>query len=142
MARNDSKQWQDAMIDELESIKKNNVWELTSLLDGRKAIGCKWVLRKKFKVDSSLDKYKARLVAKGFNQQPGVDFVDTYSPIAKFTSNRIIMTVVARIDLELHQLDVKTAFLNGELKEDIFMLQLEGFEIKGHGDKVYKFDSF
>ena len=81
-------------------------------------------------------------MAKGFNQQPGVDFVDTYSPVAKFTSNRIIMSVVARMDLELHQLDVKTAFLNGELKEDIFMLQLEGFEIKGHGDKVYKFDSF
>ena len=123
MARNDSKQWQDAVIDELESIKKNDVWELTSLLDGRKAIGCKWILRKKFKADGSLDKYKARLVVKGFNRQSGVDFVDTYSPIAKFTSNRIIMFVVTRMDLELHQLDVKKTFLNGELKEDIFMLQ-------------------
>ena len=62
-------------------------------------------------------------MAKGFNQQPGVDFVDTYSPVAKFTSNRIIMSVVPRMDLELHQLDVKKTFLNGELKEDIFMLQ-------------------
>ena len=62
-------------------------------------------------------------MAKGFNQQLGVDFVDTYSPIAKFTSNRIIMSVVARMDLELHQLDAKKTFLNGELKEDIFMLQ-------------------
>ena len=77
-------------------------------------------------------------MAKGFNQQSCVDFVDTYSLVAKFTSNRIIMSVVTRMDLELRQLDVKTTFLNGELKEDIFMLQPEGFEIKGHEDKVYK----
>ena len=121
MACNDSKQWQDAMIDELESIKKNDVWELTSLPNGRKAIGCKWILRKKFKADSSLDKYKTRLVVKGFTQKPDVDFVDTYSLVAKFASNKINMSVVARMDLELHQLDVKTTFLNGELKEDIFM---------------------
>ena len=125
------------MIDELESVKKNDVWELISLPEWRKAISYKWVLRKKFKADGSLDKYKARLVAKGFNQQPSVDFVDTYSPVAKFASHRIIMVVVARMDLEFHRLDVNIAFINGELKEDIFMLQLEGFEIKGHEDKVY-----
>ena len=126
------------MMDELESIKKNNVWELRALPNGRKAIGCKWVLRKKFKADSSLEKYKARLVAKGFTQQSSVDFVDTYSPVAKFASNRIITFVMAIMDLELPQLDVKIAFLNGELKEDRFMLQPEGFEIKGLEDGVYK----
>ena len=126
------------MLNELESSKKNDVWELTTLPNGRKAIGCKWVLRKKFKTDSSLEKYKARLVAKGFTHQSSVDFVDTYSPVAKFASNRIITFVVAIMDLELHQLDVKTAFLNGELKEDRFMLQPEGFEIKGLEDGVYK----
>ena len=94
---------------------------------GRIPIGCKWVLRKKYKVDGSLDKYKARLVAKGFTQQPGVDFVDTYSPVAKFASVRLIMVVAARLDLELHQLDVKTAFLNGDLKEEIYMDQPNGF---------------
>jgi hypothetical protein len=82
----------------------------------RKAIRCKWVLRKKFKADGSLDKYKARLVAQGFTQQLGIDFVDTYSPVTKFTSIRIIMCIVAKMDLELHQLNVKTTFLNGELK--------------------------
>ena len=82
----------------------------------RKPVGCKWVLRKKYKTDGSLDKYKVRLVAKGFTQQPGMDFVDTYSPVAKFASVRIIMVVAARLDLELHQLDVKTVFLNGDLK--------------------------
>ena len=76
-------------------------------------------------------------MAKGFNQQPNVDFVDTYSPVAKFASRRIIMFVVARMDLEFHRLDVNIAFINGELKEDIFVLQPEGFEIKGHEVKVY-----
>ena len=103
---------------------------------GRKPVGYKWVLRKKYKADGSLDKYKARLVAKGFTQQPGVDFVDTYSPVAKFASVRIMMVVAARLDLELHQLDVKTAFLNRDLKEEIYMDQPVGFQIKGQEGKV------
>ena len=102
---------------------------------GRKLVGCKWVLRKKYKADGSLDKYKARLVAKGFTQQLGVDFVDTYSPVAKFTSVRIIMIVAARLDLKLHQLDVKTVFLNGDLKEEIYMDQPDGFQIKSQEGK-------
>jgi hypothetical protein len=76
----------------------------------RKLVGCKWVLRNKYKADGSLNKYNARLVAKEFTQQPGVDFVDTYSSVAKFALVRIIMVVAARLDLELHQLDVKIAF--------------------------------
>jgi hypothetical protein len=78
------------------------------------------------------------LVAKGFTQQPGIDLVDTYSPVAKFTSIRIIVSIVAKMDLELHQLDVKTTFLNGELKEDIYMIQPEGFEQDEHEENVYK----
>ena len=97
------------------------------MLVGRKPVGCKWVLRKKYKTDGFLDKYKAGLVAKGFTQQPDMDFVDTYSPVAKFASVRLIMVVAARLDLELHQLDVKTAFLNGDLKEEIYMDQPNGF---------------
>ncbi|KAM1189908.1 hypothetical protein ACFX2J_025523 [Malus domestica] len=103
-----------------------------------KPIGCKWVLRKKYKSDGTLDKFKARLVAKGYTQKPGIDFVDTYSTVAKFTSIRILMAIVARMDLELHQLDVKTTFLNGDLKEDIYMIQPEGYHVKGHKNKVYK----
>ncbi|XP_028097311.1 uncharacterized protein LOC114297141 [Camellia sinensis] len=99
ISNSDATQWLEAMNEELDSIKKNDVWELTDLSHGRKAIDCKWVLRNKFKVDGSLEKYKAR----------------------------ILMAVVARMDLELHQLDVKTAFLNGELKEEIYMMQSDGF---------------
>jgi hypothetical protein len=104
------------MHEEMDSISKNEVWDLIELPASRKPVGCKWVLRKEYKVDGSLDKYQARLVAKGFTQQPSLDFVDTYSPVAKFASVRIIMVVTARLDLELHQLDVKIAFLNGGLK--------------------------
>jgi hypothetical protein len=90
------------MYEELDSISKNKVWDLTKLPAGRKPVGCKWVLRKKYKIDEFLDKYKARLVAKGFTQQSGVDFVYTYSPVAKFASVWIIMVVAARLDLKLH----------------------------------------
>uniref|UniRef100_A0A2N9HJS7 Reverse transcriptase Ty1/copia-type domain-containing protein n=1 Tax=Fagus sylvatica TaxID=28930 RepID=A0A2N9HJS7_FAGSY len=124
------------MHEELDSISKNEVWDLTELFAGRKPVGCKWVLRKMYKAYGSLDKYKVRLVAKGFTQQPGVDFVDTYSLVAKFASVRIIMIVAVRLDLELHQLDVKTAFLNGDLKEEIYMDQPDGFQIKGQEGKV------
>uniref|UniRef100_A0A2N9FK26 CCHC-type domain-containing protein n=1 Tax=Fagus sylvatica TaxID=28930 RepID=A0A2N9FK26_FAGSY len=136
MESHDAEQWLKAMHEELDSISKNEVWDLTELPTGRKPVGCKWILRKKYKADGSLDKYKARLVAKGFTQQPGVDFVDTYSPVAKFASIQIIMVVAARLDLELHQLDVKTAFLNGDLKEEIYMDQPNGFQIKGQEGKV------
>jgi hypothetical protein len=96
------------------------------LHSSRKPVGCKWVLRKKYKADGYLDKYKARLVAKGFTQQSGVDFVDTYSPVAKFASVWIIMVVVARLDLELHQLEVKTPFSYRDLKEEVYMDQPNG----------------
>ena len=134
----DADQWLQAMKEELDSINKNDVWDLVDLPKERKVIGCKWVLKKKLKVDGSLDKYKAKLVAKGFTQQPGIDFVDTYSPVAKFTSIRILMSVVAKMDLELHQLNVKMAFLNGELKEDIYMVQPDGFQVKGYAYKICK----
>jgi hypothetical protein len=78
------------------------------------------------------------LVAKGFTQQPSIDFVNTYLLVAKFTSIRIIMFIVAKIDIELHQLDVNTTFLNGELKEGIYMIQPERFEQDKHKEKVYK----
>jgi hypothetical protein len=85
-----------------------------------------------------IEKYKARLVAKGYTQREGIDFVETFSPVAKFTSIRILGALTAYFDLELHQMDVKTAFLNGHLDEEIYMLQPDGFIEKGNQGKVCK----
>ena len=134
----DAQYWLEAMREEIESIEKNRVWQLVDLPKDRKAIGCKWVLRKKLKSEGSLDKYKARLVAKGFTQVEGIDYEEKFSPVVKFQSIWTLEALVARRDLELHQMDVKTAFLNDELEEEIYMKQPKEFMVQGHEDKVYK----
>jgi hypothetical protein len=95
-------------------------------------------LENKFKANGSPNKYKARLVAKEFTKKLDVDFIYTYSPVPKFALVRMMMSIVAKMDLELYQLDVKMTFLNGELKEDIYMIQPVGFKVDGHEEKVYK----
>ena len=126
------------MQEELNSMRKNNVWELVKLPYNQKSIGSKWIFKRKLNATGQVDKYKARLVAKGFTQMEGVDFVETFSPVAKFTSIRIISALTAYYDLELHQMDVKTAFLNGMLEEEIYMNQPGGFVERGNEGKVCK----
>ena len=122
-----SQNWEAAMVAELESMKVNDVWTLVQLPKSHKAIGCKWVFKTKMCADGNIERYKARLVAKGFTQQEGVDFNETFSPVSTKDAFRVIMALVAHYDMELHQMDVKTAFLNGELEEEIYMKQPEGF---------------
>jgi Reverse transcriptase (RNA-dependent DNA polymerase) len=110
-----------AMEEEIESMRLNNVWELVDLLEGRKAIENKWVLKIKRLADGSIDRYKARLVAKGYTQQEGIDYEETFSSVVRFTSIRLILAIVIDLDLELYQMDVKIAFLNGNLEEEIYM---------------------
>ena len=111
----------------MQSLKKNKTWKLTQLPEGRKAIGCKWVFAKKEGFPSEEDiRYKARLVAKGYAQKEGINYNEVFSPVVKHSSIRILLALVAQLNLELTQLDVKTAFLNGDLKEDIYMTQPEG----------------
>ena len=126
------------MREELNSMRKNNVWELVYLPNNRKPIGCKWIFKRKLNAAGHVEKYKARLVAKGFTQREGVDFVETFSPVVKFTSIHIISALTAYYDLELHQMDVKTAFFNGYLEEEIYMLQPEGFGEKEKENMVCK----
>ena len=117
-------------------MERNQVWELVDLLSGRRAIGNKWVLKVKRKSDGSIDKYKVRLVAKGYTQKAGIDYEETFSPVVRVASIRLILSITAHLDLELYQMNVKTAFLNGELYEEIYMDQLVGFEVKGQERKV------
>jgi hypothetical protein len=131
-------EWIKAMEEEMELMKINQVWDLVDLPSGRRSIGNKWVLKIKHKADGSIERYKARLVAKGYTKEEGIDYEDTFSPVVRITSVRLILAIVAHMDLELYQMDVRTAFLNGELNEEIYMDQPLGFETKGQERKVCK----
>jgi hypothetical protein len=120
--------WFNAMKEEMESMAKNQVWDLVDLPKGAMAVGCKWVYKTKTDASGNVERYKARLVAKGFTQKEGIDYHETFSPVSKKDSFRIIMALVAYFDLELHQMDVKTTFLNGDLEEEVYMKQPEGFD--------------
>eukprot|EP00253_Pinus_taeda_P027941 PITA_27941 len=116
-----SDKWKAAMKDEMMALNKNSTWDLVELPKGRKTVGCKWVFKLKRGVNDMEDRYKARLVAKGFSQKAGIDFHEIFSPVVKIVSIRIVLALVALFDLELQQLDVKTAFLHGDLDEEIYM---------------------
>ena len=90
---------------------------------GSNTIGCKWVFRRKYRTDGSVQTFKARLVAKGYRQREGIDYFDTYTPVARITSIRVLMTLASIYKLGVHQMDVKTAFLNGNLDEEVYMDQ-------------------
>ena len=105
-----SDKWLEAMKDELKSMVQNEVWDLVELPEGHQKVGCKWVFKTKCDSHGNLERYKARLVAKGFTQKDGVNYKETFSPVSKKDSFRIIMALVAHYDLELHQMDVKTTF--------------------------------
>ena len=116
----------------------NKVWSLVDLLDSCRPIRCKWVFKTKRDAKGQIERYKARLVAKGYNQREGIDFKETFSPMSTKDSLRIIMTIVAHFDLELHQMDVRTTLLNGDLVEDVYMSQPIGFEEVGKEHMVCK----
>ena len=116
----------------------NHTWELVNLLPGNKPLGSKWIFKRKVKADGTIDKYKARLVVKGYRQKEGLDYFDTYSPVMRITSIRVLVAIAAVYGLEIHQMDVKTAFLNGELEEEIYMEQPGGFVVTGKEKKVCK----
>lgn len=105
---------------------------------GIKPIGCKWVYKIKYKVDGSLDKLKARLVEKGYAQKEGVDYIEKIALIAKWDTIRTLFAIATWKWWKIHHMDVKTTFLNGDLKEDVFMFQQEGFFVKGREQKICK----
>ena len=138
MKNENSEKWNQAMKTEMKSLDKNEVWDLVPLPEGRKAIGCKWVYKTKRNADGKIERYKARLVAQGFTQKFGIDYDETFSPVIRFESVRTIIAIAASLGLNLHQMDIKTAFLNGELKEEIYMRQPPGFAEPGKENLVCK----
>ncbi|RVW21903.1 Retrovirus-related Pol polyprotein from transposon TNT 1-94 [Vitis vinifera] len=130
--------WKEAMDDEMNSMYMNGVWDLVELPHGCKPVGCKWVFKTKRDSSGKIERYKARLVVKGYSQREGIDFKETFSPVSTKDSFRVIMAIVAHFDLELHQMDVKTAFLNGDLDEEVYMEQPIGFVEVGKEDLVCK----
>ena len=126
------------MQKEYDALINNGTWKLVDPPLGTKPIGYKWVYKNKYKVDGSLDKHKARLVEKVFAQKEGVNYEETFSPIAKWATIRTLFALAAQNGWRVHQMDVKTACLNGDLKENVFMSQPEGFVVKGHEHKVCK----
>ena len=119
--------WCSAMIEEMDALTDNGTWDLVRLLVGKKAIGCRWVFTVKVNLDGSIARLKARLVAKGYAQTYGVDYSDTFSSVAKLTSIQLFISLAATHGWDLHQLDIKNAFLHGHLAEEVYMEQLPEF---------------
>jgi hypothetical protein len=128
----------EAIQNEMDSILSNGTWELSERPHDCKPVGCKWVFKKKLRPDGTIEKYKARFVAKDYRQKEGEDYFNTYSPVARLTTIRVLLFMAASYGLIVHQMDVKTAFLNGELEEEIYMDQPDGFMVKGEERKVCK----
>ena len=135
---NKLKEWRDACKEEILSIEKNKTWSLIDLPVRRKVIGLKWVFKIKRNSDGSINKYKARLVAKGYVQRHGIDYDEVFAHVARIETIRVIIALAASNGWEVHHLDVKTAFLHGELREDVYVTQPEGFTNKDNEGKVYK----
>ncbi|MCO5601449.1 hypothetical protein L7F22_055572 [Adiantum nelumboides] len=118
--------WHQAMNSKYQSLMANGTWQLVPAPPNRKLVTCKWLLRKKFHADGSVSRYKARLVARGFTQIPGMDYSETFSPVLRITSFEVLIAIAALFGFLLHQMDVRTAFLNGDLQEEIYMSQPDG----------------
>lgn len=133
-----SEKWRTAMDTEIKAIEKNNTWELTVLPAEAKPIGVKWVFKTKLNEEGKVDKHKARLVAKGYSQRQGIDYNEVFAPVARWDTIRTILALAAHKGWYVYQLDVKSAFLHGELAEAIFVEQPQGFEKQGEEHKVYR----
>ena len=119
------------MNEEYESILKNDVWDIVPRPEGKSIVTSKWIYKIKHAADGSVEKYKARFVARGFSQKEGIDYDETFAPVARFTSIRTIIALAVAVGWKLYQTDVKTAFLNGEIEEEVYIEQPDGFEVHG-----------
>ena len=121
-----SKKWEEAADSEFQSLTEHGTWELVELPKGRRPVGCKWVFKTKYSSDGTVECYKARLVAKGYTQRYGEDYDETFSPVVRYSSIRILLAFAVQERMTVHQMDVVMAFLNGVLDEEIYMEQPPG----------------
>ena len=139
MRSQDSDKWNAWMDDEMKSFDKNKTWVLVDLPKGKKTIGCKWIYKYKPWIPGVEDpRHKSRLVSKGYSQKEEIDYQEIFSPMVKHMSIRLMLSMVVDKDLELEKLYVMTTFLHGEIEEDIYMDQPQGYEVGGKEDKVWK----
>ncbi|KAJ0490450.1 putative RNA-directed DNA polymerase [Helianthus annuus] len=129
--------WREAMQREIKALEENNTWTLAELPKGKRAIDSKWVYKIKYKPNGEIERYKARLVAKGFTQMEGIDFHETFAPVAKLVTVRTLLTIAVKQGWHIHQLDVNNAFLHGDLHEDVYMKIPQGFA-KPNDNRVCK----
>jgi hypothetical protein len=126
------------MDEKIDSIERNNTWDLVDLPEGKNTIGVKWVYKTKLNAKSRVEKYKAILVAQGYGQQSGIDYNETFAPVLRIDTVRMVLAIAAQNRWITHQMDIKYAFLNGYLEEEVYVIQPPGYEIDKHRDKVYK----
>jgi hypothetical protein len=123
--------WKDAMIEEYDSILKNDVWEVIPRPRGKSMVTSKWLYKIKHSADGSVEKFKARFVASGFSQKEGIDYGEIFAHVSRYTSIKIIISLAEVFGWKLNQMDLKTAFLNGEVKQEVYIEQPQGFVIHG-----------
>ncbi|MCO5575393.1 hypothetical protein L7F22_029193 [Adiantum nelumboides] len=131
--------WKRAMHAELDAIERNKTWTLVPRPPKRKVVSTKWIFKTKYKADGSLDKHKARLMARDFSQRPGVNFDETYAPTACMITIRTVLCLAAHFGWAVFQMDVKSAFFNGEMEKEVYVSQPPGFQATGKEDHVYQF---
>jgi hypothetical protein len=132
------KLWKDSMLEEYRSTIKNNIWDIVPRPKDKSVISSKWIYKIKHAADEGVEKFKAIFVARGFTQKEGINYEETFSPIAKYTSIQTIIALAFVLGWKLHQMDVKTTFLNGNIEHEVFVEQQDGFLLHNKGTHVCK----